>query len=302
MFSLPDRSDLETGSDGLQVNEQYDGVPLVHFPDDSVDDFIDLLQVLYDPSALYLKLGTKTLNPDILVSVAGLMRIADKYLIDSIVVSIAKRVKMDWPVTLEQWDNTLACIRQPEKCDHSQAHLLHDPLAAIRFATKFDIPEILPAAFYHLATIDADGSLKQKDKYGLAPPRWKLLDPENQMRFIIGRERLYKVALTNVNKEFDKSGSSIQPFLVLYKGHSIKCTEKMEGQRWRVYEDFLKAGFSQRLDPLRLFQELRKSFTSPDLCGACLELLGGNLQRQREDIWRRLPEFFDLQVPKSSPT
>ncbi len=50
MFSLPNCSDMETGSDGLHVNVQYDGVPLVHLPDDSVDNFIDLLQVLYDPS------------------------------------------------------------------------------------------------------------------------------------------------------------------------------------------------------------------------------------------------------------
>ncbi|OJT03255.1 hypothetical protein TRAPUB_6160 [Trametes pubescens] len=78
----------------------YDGRPLINMGPDNAVDFADLLQYLYDPSRYLLRSS----GPDTPLELRGLLTFADKVLCNSVRSALIKRVVLDWPTSLEQWD------------------------------------------------------------------------------------------------------------------------------------------------------------------------------------------------------
>ena len=74
---------------------------------------------------------------------------------------ILSLLECDWPQSLRQWDNLEDEIAMLESSWMNQSpppsiHLddcLPEPAAAIRLARECDVPNILPAAFYHLSRL-----------------------------------------------------------------------------------------------------------------------------------------------------
>ncbi|KAG9040298.1 hypothetical protein FS837_000826 [Tulasnella sp. UAMH 9824] len=153
MFTIPQPS----------IQNTVDGLPIIYVHDDPIDVH-NLINHIYNSDVLhYLPLRQSTF--DIMSSI---IRLSRKYLLLRLAPAAMFRIRSDWPTTLEEWDkNELhllaitrwnAQVRYDSQDGRSRLgpedHLV-EPCGVIRFARQEDIPEILPAAFYHLSRISS---------------------------------------------------------------------------------------------------------------------------------------------------
>ena len=131
----------------------------------------------------------------------GILRLATKYAMDPLRKIILHCIEADWPRTLQEWDHLQATIvhagelksssvlpRMDTDDDDdnapssssgaSQGPYIDDcfpePASAIRFATEFGCPSILPAAFYQLAITDPSADWDEyRDTAGDAAAAWE---------------------------------------------------------------------------------------------------------------------------------
>ncbi|TFY80782.1 hypothetical protein EWM64_g3230 [Hericium alpestre] len=194
MFSLPD-----TGT----AAETYDGAPLICMPD-AAEDLQKLLEALYcQPPFSLVPLSPH--NPSIARPVLAL---STKYEITHLRQLIVDRLEADWPLTLEKWD-ALEDMTMSQRSHHYRFpgpfidDLFPEPASAIRLAHDFDIPTILPAAFYHLLRIPVadDWNLLHKDSpkataealwTGRRTAKWDLLRAEDLLTVLRGRDALLR--------------------------------------------------------------------------------------------------------------
>ncbi|OJT03824.1 hypothetical protein TRAPUB_5513 [Trametes pubescens] len=67
---------------------------------DDAEDFNRLLSYIYKPSEYLLRPS----HSDTPVELRGAVKLAGKYLLDNASADIIRRVTMDWPTTLDEWD------------------------------------------------------------------------------------------------------------------------------------------------------------------------------------------------------
>lgn len=129
---------------------------------------------------------------------------------------IVAHVEADWPQSLLQWDRLEAEIRamvdtwhEEHRCATNFKYIddyLPEPASAIRLARDYGIPNILPAAFYHLSRLSINNDRltarivqdEQKvDLFGLEgllggqrTADWNILSPADYICLLKGRERL----------------------------------------------------------------------------------------------------------------
>ncbi|EPQ60290.1 hypothetical protein GLOTRDRAFT_135000 [Gloeophyllum trabeum ATCC 11539] len=150
MFSLPPSD----------VNEQHEGRPVVRMQD-RASDLEQLLKILYHESSLPMK----RLDPQFPSEVKPILQLANKYEITSLRGQIVSRLTEDWPTTLREWDaleKDIATMRETwdERLDYTasgsdfslDSHL-PEPVGALHLAKECEVPQILPAVFYHLSRL-----------------------------------------------------------------------------------------------------------------------------------------------------
>lgn len=86
-----------------------------------------------------------------------ILKMATKYQLDAIRARIVSAIEADWPLSLDEWNKVDLLMDLKSKgdglrfkCLPSDA-FLPEPAAAIALARQFDIPKILPAAYYELS-------------------------------------------------------------------------------------------------------------------------------------------------------
>ena len=160
------------------------------------------------------QLSFKRLDPDKL-KVSGVVRLADKYLLESLQKHLIQQVISDWPTTLQEWDirdAEIQAIRKAADADttsKARKELVPEPVAAILFAEEFGCRQILPAAFYQLAQTklshnwDDEGIKRDPWMESLPLARWSLLEKENLVRCLQGFQALddYRVDATALMSE-----------------------------------------------------------------------------------------------------
>lgn len=234
----------------------------------------------------------------------GVMRLAGKYEIDSLRALIVKHIESDWPQTLEDWD-----AHQAERTAAAQAYIDNkdkkfkdkyfdevypEPVAAIRFALEFDVPRILPAAWYQLATTDAKAHLdydtvRQQPSLRLfsAPcspkARWQLLQADASLLTIIlfGKAKM---------EDYMKVGEHI------LRNSALACetSQRCEQSGFKKAREFL-ALYGTPADPLTgIKQILASGLWDTDMCAECITYKHKQLQRARRTIWEALLEDFQL--------
>jgi len=96
-------------------------------------------------------------HPDAPLIVEPILRMAAKYQFDSVRTRIVEHIKADWPSDLREWEQFEALVQELEKPLDTGYPVLDllipEPASAICLARRYDIPEILPAAFYALSTM-----------------------------------------------------------------------------------------------------------------------------------------------------
>ena len=155
-------------------NEVHNGVPLVQLSD-SGEDWESLLGILYHDMwvelSIYGYTWTNTcirtlpfnqLDLATLPLLRGVLAVANKYEMDRLWQQVVLRLEANWPQTLWQWDWLEAEIHAME-LTWVQAHggsdvpylndHLPEPVSTIALAHDYNIPTLLPSAFYHLSCL-----------------------------------------------------------------------------------------------------------------------------------------------------
>jgi hypothetical protein len=79
--------------------------------------------------------------PDTMMMLEGILKLATKYQIDPLRARVVAVLQSEWPTSLQNWDS----IMQKEKV------VRQFPGHIIRIARDFDVPNVLPIAFYELS-------------------------------------------------------------------------------------------------------------------------------------------------------
>ncbi|TFY79585.1 hypothetical protein EWM64_g4430 [Hericium alpestre] len=295
MFSLPN-------SDA--VSETYDGVPLVRMPD-VAEDLEKLLEALYCSPSLTL-VPFSPHNPTIARPVLAL---STKYEIAHLRTLIVDRLEADWPLTLDQWDELQYTISIWRKYHIGPGRIpspfiddfFPEPASAICLARDFNIPKILPVAFYHLLRVpitnDWDplheesprGEIDSAPLCGARTAKLGLLRAEELLIMLRGRHEFLvvfgeAVDAISVNAEHpDPDRCSIEDS---YKGiGDLKedCETALQS-----HEN------SDDIFTLLLPESWAKEKAKWNMCSECKSKIVNEVEGVRRALWDLLPQIFGL--------
>ncbi|KAI0666509.1 hypothetical protein C8Q78DRAFT_984370 [Trametes maxima] len=307
---------FEDGNAGL--GPSYDGQPLVELSDPA-EDFSRLLVFLYNPSEQL----TRRSDVHTAWELAPVVRLADKYLLDALRASLIKLVVDQWPRTLQEWDVSESQAQaMADSIRRGQlpkvrilAECVPEPAAAISFAQEFGCTEILPAAFYQLSRInvkedfdlvaeDAPTVYSRTDRLA----RWSLLDKGDLLRYLHGGIALEDYSRDAVMAQLEHGNFMSPPCRPWWASGNPSWVPEREKHRYEypcfafVERTFLPAWpKDDPCDPLRGLLNLIECYEGiPDedmdaydgMCEKCQMELWELITREREDLWKRLPELF----------
>ncbi|KIP07173.1 hypothetical protein PHLGIDRAFT_127803 [Phlebiopsis gigantea 11061_1 CR5-6] len=310
MFTLPTTA----------VQELYDGAPMVCLTD-TAEELTALFSALHNPSFL----SFSRFDPDIPAKLTNVMRIATKYQIDTVRRRIIDIMHDSWPQTFEHWlryQSEIAVLRTMHAGrddglvdGKSFEECIPEPASAIRFAQDFDVPSILPFAFYTLAGIpihhDWDEMRKGNGHKRSAnartqsrTARWDLLDVQDYKKVMAYREalaeRVCQVVLARYGREeaicsMIPTGTCTELSEGPYGGYGDRpdCNGAMYQalELWKdldtgiLREDALTHATGHP-DPLGLLEQLYNSHPQWKICRACQESLQKDIRESQEVIWQ----------------
>ncbi|THH11326.1 hypothetical protein EW145_g721 [Phellinidium pouzarii] len=120
-----------------------DGYPVVHLYD-SPEDMASLLYALYDGP----KFGDN--DRDDFRVVSGILRLASKYMIDSLRCAALSHLSKAWPSTLKGWDAREEVLGDCYSFTE-EPRFYPNPVEVITLAREVNAPSLLPSAFYDLS-------------------------------------------------------------------------------------------------------------------------------------------------------
>ncbi|KAF9525773.1 hypothetical protein CPB83DRAFT_908890 [Crepidotus variabilis] len=241
--------------------ESYDGCPTVVLPD-SLDDFVDVVSVLYDPflHSHFDKLDSQTNLKELISFISGILRISTKYNMQQIRAKCISIIQDKFPSTLAGCDDVLKRKLQyrPSEIDR-----------IIPLARETNVPRVLPWAFYLCAQMAVSELLQN------AALSWK-----DKALCLAGKERLWEMQKTVTHT-----------FLLNFQ-NSPQC---ITGCKVRSPDTFKAA--MDAIEVLRLTPHALEEYTDwPGLrlCIKC-QIYVQTLHREgREKVWQLLPTFFHL--------
>lgn len=184
-------------------------------------------------------------------------------------------------------------MRQLELSTSPAHDILPEAVSAIQFATAYDIPEILPAAFYQLAVTQTKRDWRESGALASAPAppvtnvsaaRWFTLDETNAVRFAKGRDAMVEYYFAHVERDIDRPPNRFphEPYGCRCVYTALKTEIKMQC-------------VTRNLDCLRELQNLvDRCDHDYGLCGTCMPRIRSHFRRLRVELWDRLPQFFGV--------
>ncbi|TFK48999.1 hypothetical protein OE88DRAFT_451274 [Heliocybe sulcata] len=277
----------------------YEGAPLVHLPD-TAEEIEAMVHCFYDPGRLYHE-DVDPASP----FWRDAMHMATKYIISSIRARIVASLEKQWPRTLQEWIAHEARKRflyeeWVRRDDEGRFYddLVPEPASAIRFARDFDVPSILPAAFYDLLLIDPKNDWDTCRRRGPAQEpssplkdgdrtaRWDLLSALDFRALMAGREKLWQRFL-----EFEHS-TEMDRHSKYGQAKSCPCVYATTATR---HEWVRTSGVLQYF--------VRVADTAADgsgpaydiqACKPCYRRIGERARSMREKVWDELAAMFTV--------
>ncbi|OBZ65239.1 hypothetical protein A0H81_14734 [Grifola frondosa] len=296
MFSLPQPcADLASDTDFLE------GCPVLRLHD-AAEDLINLLKAIYDGPTF----GNHDRNDFRLVS--GVMRLATKYLIDSLRKRALAHLSIPWPSTLKGWDarEDIARAYEAERTAH-RGHRYPSPIDVINLAREVDAPELLPAAFYDLSRYHCsqifepgpDEPLSGSTELSLADTRRLALGKEVSQHAVTA---LIQGMGQGAPQGSPRHASSSTTLRQRPRGSGQICVSAAACRK-----DFLELVelatqhylFDRErgcADPLYVAEELGQLKSAEfSECKACAKSLEMWAARERERMWKLIPSWFRLE-------
>lgn len=211
-----------------------------------------------------------------------------------------RHIEADWPRTLEEWwhfrNAYMSKVKWAELLDDAEESIpsieqsFPEPVAAIRLAYDFDIPSILPAAFYRLAVTSTYHSWNTEKTVprakALFSARWELLTAADWMRLSQAKEKLT---------------SEYRATFWVYDLNDacLNGNPGCKNTRDKMFEDDWKAGCDQ---PDILFAYTQIILQEPDwratqwisVCPECKKKIRKHAKQDMDTLWERLPAIFLL--------
>lgn len=169
---------------------------------------------------------------------------------------------------------------------------LPEPASAIRIASDYNIPSILPAAFYQLALLSTDADWDgyrenptregKQLRFGARTARWGLLDKRDLMRLVHGQKLL--AAYTR------EIGTDI---FGLRCPTNTKGCSKARNDCWKYFQENAPISMDDPLDVLYDCMRMDALFAEMP-CASCAAEISAMAEKKRRELWRRLPAFFNL--------
>lgn len=236
------------------------------------------------------------------LTVRDVLAMATKYQADALRARIVKHVEADWGTNWSTWNMLDAHIEETTLQYNKLERLfldddtmifclddrLPEPASAIRLARDFNILSILPAAFYHLASLkvtdDWDRMRTMEDPDGLLirsrtqrTARWSMLTGEDWLCLQRGKEAL-----------------KTKGALILTSGHGrATCPGKIE----IPYAEELEGEGGLLRHVRKLIFQYEPNVGGPgsvDTCGLCADQLAAMLHDHGTDFWDELRDCFEL--------
>ncbi|TFY66287.1 hypothetical protein EVG20_g4798 [Dentipellis fragilis] len=262
------RDMLLVGDPEAADQEMVEGCPVVHLPD--ATDIRRLLTAIYNPLSftqdkeMTLQLGERLCY----------MRVASKYMISTVREDVIAHLRSLYPSTFKDFVATLATPHTPD--------LWYNAFSAVQAGIKYDIPDILPAAYYACClcpvSILVDGV---RDKHG----NYMCLESSSLIACFAGRSSI--LALRSIYLD--------AVFCSMANGEG-DCDD--EDCRLCIL-DLIATILSSHLLDIDIFQDpgaFAGILHFSGLCNLCTAAWEETVDTAKLVIWMRLPECFGLAV------
>ncbi|GJE95290.1 hypothetical protein PsYK624_114730 [Phanerochaete sordida] len=285
------------------TQEMYDDAPVVRVTD-SAEELRALLDALYDPGALHVARW----DPDAPLTLTPAMRLARKYDIDAVCKRIVDTLKESWPRSYEEW----LCFRAEYAVRSTMCNPLNkefpdsmplwaqvpEPGAAVRFAREFDVPDLLPFAYYTLAGIGADDEWERYTRDWSMPmsrpARWGLLGREDLVHVLQGREQLGR-SVEMLEHEWLSPARLKDTLEQARSGFREPCDyPEDDSQLVTMLKAVVHRPFPQCPDPLDVLESMYNISKQWPLCSGCTHALKRRIRDQQRKIWDNL--HFDFRL------
>ncbi|KIP07174.1 hypothetical protein PHLGIDRAFT_13389 [Phlebiopsis gigantea 11061_1 CR5-6] len=296
MFSLPNSSGQEL----------YDGAPVVQVTEPATE-LHKLFTALHNASTLSIP----RFDPYIPTRLTPVMRLVMKYEFNNLHARVVDIMNENWPQTFEHWMRFRAEVAVIEELHASAADGLVDgrsfeeripePASAIRFARMFDVPSVLPFAFYTLSGIplsndwDAVRSARRDEAARqVRTAKWGLLDIADHRAVMQCRERLGR-ELGEVLYSYTRADLLMERTMADTCASADECANAFTQlvEAWQdcetgVLREEAIGSAAGTPDPLGLLEDLYNSRPEWAMCADCCDRLQKCIRESQHTVWRGL--------------
>ncbi|KAG9046115.1 hypothetical protein FS837_005042 [Tulasnella sp. UAMH 9824] len=294
------------------------GLPNIQLNDDPLD-VLNLLNLIYNSDIL----PTMPFRQETFNIMSSVLRLTPKYNLTRLGPIAKRQIQEEWPREIEEWDRNEkqlsalcewnALVRQADDVEEYPGEEVNivEPCTAIRFGTDCGMPDILPAAFYHLSRLspiydrvhrspnDLAGYQRSQSYWldGGRSANRTLLSSQDFERLYIGKGEIREWI-----EDFVDSGWKSE-LLLGCAGADLGCAAMSDG--WAIY-------WSSKIEPMvvqllcedgmDVLEWLRRAQDcvgeDAQLCNECCSQLREAIGMARKVFWMSLPKFFGLERPK----
>ncbi|KAG2011749.1 hypothetical protein CC2G_011832 [Coprinopsis cinerea AmutBmut pab1-1] len=311
MFAIPQpESNLRDSLvlEGVGMRSGAQRIPVITLFD-KAEDVANLIEALYD-------IGTNFGNNDEkdFRAVAGILRLATKYIIDELREMALNHLSIAWPTTLKAWDLREDLARSYEiDATIPSARLYPHPFEVINLAREVEAPSLLPAAFYDLSRYSFSQIFEPHEDDALyRPPEQPPppLSPADLQRLCVGKEHTQQMITALIqamgNGQHIRQSQQHPPHSLSRRPSSSGAVCVSAAACRKDFTELVELATQHYLfdrergchDPLYVAEELGQ-LKSAEIseCKACAKSLEGWAAREREKIWKLIPVWFRLDMP-----
>ena len=237
-------------------------------------------------------------EPDAAFTMFGVLKLADKFMVEPLKELILSHIRLDWPKSLKKWDQRQEKYRARFKRQNQSqpCRWAPDPASVIQVARRYD-PTLLPLVFYQLSTLRREDVGDTREIFCDPPSavaRWTLLSQQDEL--CIERGRL--AMMIWIMHEFDTFDFEDWD---CPGGHD--CHLRMKARLVEVHRRIMR-----HADPLKMLEMLAKideeegdfennkdywSGAMPDvICESCDSNWKSYIPPIRADLFNSLDSFF----------
>lgn len=252
-------------------------------------------------------------SPDNAVRWRIALQIAAKYQVDFIRTKVVQYCKADWPQTPLQWLRFRADFKKRtelvnlyprlQRAGSDKAESFPEPVSAINLAKDFDIPCILPAAFYLLALVDIhrDYSLYESS-YGQETARWTDLAADDMLHLFRGKGKLrHEIEL--IDTIFDESERCPGGRKRQCDDIFVEMLDEWKADTRKTYDHGIQnAGRPDVLQRYTEVEELLEDVNNDRPCATCRKDAKKQIASQINRIWDELPKTFGFAAKSPPPS